>query len=277
MPLPCGARKINPFLSPSLSLFQHLLDIGSCVALARPLVKNCCQRLSALFELEQKLSKFQFHPVMTPSSSLALKPNTDSHTDSGGMEDDSVFDSSLVNIKQEPGVVVKAESPSSGGGGAISGGTTKSGGSKKKSSVSSLSKDRKHTAGTPSTLGDGEVPIITLKVEEEDVLTPVLRSGLTGDTGHGCGRASHFRWCTHHHALMLELCSIIQTVSLRCPTAFVHTKVFVGRGVQGGKPTLLPLSLLPMGLTELSMPCSLGPELQKKVSGCDGCGTFVFV
>ena len=182
------------------------------------------------------------------------------------MDDDSVFDSTTVSIKQEPGVHIKAE-PLSNAGTPVAGpgGPTKTpGGSKKRSSLSSISKDRKHTAGTPSTLNDGEVPIITMKAEDDDMMTPVAHSGAATAAAEGAGHVpGPFHWCTHHQALMLQLCSVIQTVSLRCPTAFVQTKVFVGRGVQGGKPTL---SLLPVGLTELLMPRSLSVELQKKVS-----------
>ncbi len=48
-------------------LFQHLIDVAVCVVLARPLVKNFCQRLSTIFELEQKLAKFQPPPSSIPS------------------------------------------------------------------------------------------------------------------------------------------------------------------------------------------------------------------
>lgn len=197
-------------------------------------MKYCCQRLTAFFELEQKLAKFQTQPT-TPTSSSALKPHPEHHTE-GTTEDDSVFDATLSikrepNIKIEPGT--KPRKPSS-------------------------SKDRKHTATTPSTLGggDGEVPIITMKMEEGGALP-----------GDGSTPSGYFHWCSHHQSLMLQLCCVIQTIAIRCPTAFVHTKVFIGRGVSvrdGGKGTM-PLSLLPMGLTELPMARTLGAELQRKV------------
>ncbi len=49
-------------------LFQHLIDVAACVVLARPLVKNFCQRLSTIFELEQNWPNFSlFHPA-SPST-----------------------------------------------------------------------------------------------------------------------------------------------------------------------------------------------------------------
>lgn len=234
-----------------MCFLQHLLDISSCVALARPLVKCCCQRLAAFFDLEQKLAKFQppqAAPATTPSSSHSLK----SHQDPPPTEDDSVFESTLAAIKREPNIKTEP-------------GTRQSHAQETKSSSSvrksSSSKDRKHTAATPSSaLGDGEVPIITLKAEEG-----VSSSNPPG--GPGGMSSSYFHWCAHHQALMLQLCSIIQTVAIRCPTAFIQTKVFIGRMVSArdSSKATTPLSLLPMGLTELPMPRTLGVELQKKV------------
>ena len=73
-------------------LFQHLIDVAACVVLARPLVKNFCQRLSTIFELEQKLAKFQ-----PPPSSIPLKTEAEDLP----MEDDSVFDSSTTGVHQD--------------------------------------------------------------------------------------------------------------------------------------------------------------------------------
>ncbi len=71
------------------------------------------------------------------------------------MEDDSVFDSSTtVSIKTEPGISgIKTELHSNAGT-PVGVATIKT---RKKSSVSSSSKDRKHTA-----LNDEEIPIIQL-------------------------------------------------------------------------------------------------------------------
>lgn len=219
------------------SVPQHLLDIGSCVALARPLVKYCCQKLASFFELEQKLAKFQTKP---PAAAPSAKSHQDPHAEGATAEDDSVFDSTHsvgkreVNIKVEPGT-----------------------NSRRKSSA----KDRKHTAPLPSTLGDGEVPIITMKMEDNVA---------SGDAGAGAP-SSYFHWCSHHQSLMLELCCVIQSVAIRCPTAYVQPKVFIGRGVSGrdGGKVATPLSLLPMGLTELPNPRTLVLELQRKVRKFD--------
>ncbi len=76
-------------------LFQHLIDVAACVVLACPLVKNFCQRLSTIFELEQKLAKFQPPPSSIPKTVAEDPP----------IEDDSVFDSSTtVSVKTEPGI-----------------------------------------------------------------------------------------------------------------------------------------------------------------------------
>ncbi len=32
----------------------------------------------------------------------------------------------------------------------------------------------------------------------------------------------YFHWCSHHQAVMLELVCVIQTIAIRCPTAFVQ-------------------------------------------------------
>ena len=201
------------------------------MALAKPLVKYCCQRLAAFLELEQKLAKFQTNPTTPTLSSLKPLPE---HGEAS-LEDDSVFDSikhEPINIKTEPGT--------------------------SKSRKTSSSRDRKHTATTPSALGggDGEIPIITMKMEDG------VKEGAAG------ANSGYFHWCAHHQSLMLQLCCVIQTIAIRCPTAFVHTKIFIGRGVsvRDGAKATMPLSLLPMGLTELPMPQTLGAELQRKVS-----------
>jgi hypothetical protein len=204
------------------------------VALARPLIKYCCQKLASFFELEQKLAKFQPpQPPTTPSA----KSHLDSHAE-GVNEDDSVFDPAHSTIKRE----IKTEP-----------GTRPADSKSRKSSV----KDRKHTTPLPSTLGDGEVPIITMKMEE---------GVASADTGAGAP-SSYFHWCAHHQSLMLQLCCVIQTIAIRCPTAYVQPKVFIGRGMTGrnGAKVSTPLSLLPVGLTELPMPRTLVVELQRKV------------
>ena len=63
----------------------------------------------------------------------------------------------------------------------------------------------KNTAGSAVPLRNGEPPSISTEIREE--------------------RASFFSWCNHHHSLMLHLSSIIQTIAVQCPTAFVNSKV----------------------------------------------------
>lgn len=168
-----------------------------------------------------------------------MKSHPDPHIEGGIAEDDSVFDSTHPMIKRE----VKVEP-----------GTRPA---DSKSGRKSSARDRKHTTPLPSTLGDGEVPIITMKMEE---------TVASADTGAGAP-SSYFHWCPHHQSLMLQLCCVIQTIAIRCPTAYVQPKVFIGRGITGrdGGKVATPLSLLPMGLTELPMPRTLVVELQRKV------------
>lgn len=68
------------------------MDVANCVSLARPLVTYCCERLAALFELEQRLHKL--HPVVKQEPLLEPVPEAG--------EDDSVF--SDLHVKQEPGI-----------------------------------------------------------------------------------------------------------------------------------------------------------------------------
>ncbi len=88
-----------------------------------------------------------------PPSSIPLKTVAEDPP----MEDDSVFDSSTtVSVKTEPGISgIKTELHSNAGT-PVGVATTKT---RKKSSMSSSSRNLKHTAGTP--LNDGEIPIIT--------------------------------------------------------------------------------------------------------------------
>ena len=62
------------------------------MTLARPLVTYCCERLAALFKVEERLHKL--HPLVKPEPPLERVMETN--------EDDSVF-SETPSIKQEPG------------------------------------------------------------------------------------------------------------------------------------------------------------------------------
>ena len=54
-------------------------------------------------------------------------------------------------------------------------------------------------------------------------------NGLTGGAQKGREKPReeevYFSWCNHHHSLLMVLSSIIQTVAVHCPTAFVHCRV----------------------------------------------------
>ena len=211
------------------------MDITSCVSLARPLVTYSCQRLAALYELEQRLSKFQ--PVK-PSLSSTAEPEASSSSSSSavkmeaGNDDESVFTEPPSAkhskkedkaVKQEPKSEAKAE---------------------RRGSFSSA-KDRK-----PSLAGGAELPVIT--ESNMDTAPPP---------------PSFFHWCSHHSTLMLQLSCIIQLAALRCPAAFVQTRTFSGRGGarESGKGVTPPLAYLSMSLAEMPTPNSMSPELQKKV------------
>lgn len=222
---------------------QHLLDIGSCVWLARPLVSFCCNRLAGLFELDQKLQKYQLPPIKqehAPSSSH-LEDVMETN------EDDSVFSENAPAIKQEPGT--KAKTPSSATGGGESKGGRRM----------SVSKERKQsnsaTASTPATAassgeGGGDIPAINITSPE--------------------GEPPYYHWCPHHQSVLLQLCCIVQTLAVKCPTAFITIKVLSGKGGVSRESTakaITPLSQLPLRLVDLPMPKSLNSDLQKKVHG----------
>ena len=79
-------------------------------------------------------------------------------------------------------------------------------------------------------------------------------------------RPAHFGWCAHHSGVMLQLSCIIQTLAIKCPTAFVHTRVAVkGTSSREGNKSNSPLDLLPVGLPDLPMVPNLRQDLQRKV------------
>ena len=212
-------------------LLQHLLDIGSCVWLARPLVTFCCKYLGGLFELDQKLQKYQLPPVKqehAPSSQLEDVMETN--------EDDSVF-SETPSIKQEPG---KAKTPA---------GASESKGGRRMS----VSKEKKPSTSASTTTGaaansGGEAPALNITSLE--------------------GEPPCYHWCAHHQSVLLQLCCIVQTLAVKCPTAFITIKVLSGKGGVSRENTakaITPLSQLPLKVYDLPMPKSLNNELQRKV------------
>lgn len=220
-------------------LLQHLLDIGSCVWLARPLVTFCCKYLASLFDLDQKLQKYQLPPVkQEQASSSQLEDVMETN------EDDSVF-SETPAIKQEPG---KAKTPTGAAGASAEG---KGGGGGRRMSVS---KERKPstsanaTTAAPPAMNGGEFPPINITTPE--------------------GEPPYYHWCSHHKSVLLQLCCIVQTLAVKCPTAFITIKVLSGKGGVSRESTakaITPLSQLPLRLFDLPMPMSLNSELQKKV------------
>ena len=173
-------------------------------------------------------------------------------------EDDSVFSENAPAIKQEPGTT-KAKTPSSttaGGGGE----STSKGGRRM-----SVSKERKQSnstaaASTPATAasssgggggggGGGDVPAINITSPE--------------------GEPPYYHWCPHHQSVLLQLCCIVQTLAVKCPTAFITVKVLSGKGGASSREStakaITPLSQLPLRLVDLPMPKSLNSDLQKKV------------
>lgn len=164
-------------------------------------------------------------------------------------EDDSVFSENAPAIKQEPGTT-KAKTPNS---------ATAGGGESKGGRRMSVSKERKQsnsaTAATPATAatssgggGGGDAPAINITSPE--------------------GEPPFYHWCPHHQSVLLQLCCIVQTLAVKCPTAFITVKVLTVKGGVSRESTakaITPLSQLPLRLVDLPMPKSLNSDLQKKV------------
>ena len=203
------------------------MDIGSCVWLTKPLVVFCCKQLAGLFDLDQKMQKFQLPPTKpdhAPSSQLedVIEAN----------EDDSVF-SETPAIKQEPG---KAKTPSA------------SAGESKGGRRMSVSKERKPSGSAAAATSGGDAPAINITTPE--------------------GEPPYYHWCAHHQSVLLQLCCIVQTLSIKCPTAFISVKMPSGKGGASRDSSVkatTPLSQLPLRLFDLPMPKSLNSDLQKKV------------
>lgn len=209
---------------------QHLLDIANCVSLARPLVTYCCERLAALFEMEQRLHKLQ---ILTPKP----EPHSQLERVVEANEDDSVFNET-PSIKQEPGRPTTPLSKSS----------------ESKSRRRSSFSEKKSTAAMAE---------INRSKDTSGVIPTV--SGINNDDEMS---TTFFHWCGHHRSVMLELVCIIQIIAIRCPTGCIQVKISSGRGSSGrdGEKVASPLTQLPFSLAELPMPTSLKPDLQKKVS-----------
>lgn len=193
----------------------------------------CCKCLAALFELDQKLQKYQLPPTKSDHAPGSSQLEDVMETN----EDDSVF-SETPSVKQEPGTV-KAKTP-----GATPTGENKGG------RRMSISKERKLSASTPAPAAatdGGEAPTINITSPE--------------------GEPPFYHWCGHHQSVLLQLSCIVQTLAVKCPTAFINIKVTGKGGVSrdGTAKATTPLSQLPFRLSELPMPKSLNSELHKKV------------
>ena len=171
---------------------QHLLDICSCVSLARPLVNYCSQKLSTLCELNQRLQKSHAPPALTapsvtistPGIEIKVEPQLQTVMETNE-EEDSVFNDHPT-IKPDPDQ--KTLPPHR----------------QDKHSSSNVHAGKSTAVGSGATQRSGENPAIN-----------------TTNRDH----PSQFSWCAHHHSLMLHLSSIVQTIAIQCPTAFVHCKV----------------------------------------------------
>ena len=171
---------------------QYLLDIGSCVSLSRSLVNYCSQKLGTFYELNQRLQKSHPPPALKVPSVSISTPGIEIKVEpqlqtlmETNEEEDSVFNDPPT-IKPDPDQKPPVSLE------------------KEKDHTSSI-RTRKDTAAAAAALRNEEAPAIS--------------------RDNGDEWPAQFGWCIHHHSLMLHLSSIIQTISIQCPTAFVHTRV----------------------------------------------------
>ena len=160
-------------------------------------------------------------------------------------EDDSVFSENAPSIKQEPGSKAKTPSSAAGGERESKGGRRMSVSKERKQSASAAAST---PAATAASNGGGDVPAINITSPE--------------------GEPPYYHWCPHHQSVLLQLCCIIQTLAVKCATAFITVKVLSGKGGVSRDSTakaITPLSQLPLRLVDLPMPKSLSSDLQKKV------------
>ena len=170
----------------ALKLLQYLLDICSCVSLARSLITYCCPKLSSLHELNQRLQKTHVLPALPapsapiPTPTVEIKVEPQPHT--LGQEEDSVFNDHPAT-KQDPD---------------------------QKASCSH-ERERKLVSSVGAGKDIGANGAVQRGSDKEK----------TAERGEG----RYFSWCNHHNSLLLQLSCIVQTVAVQCPTAFVHSRV----------------------------------------------------
>ena len=163
---------------------QYLLDICGCVSLSRSLVILCCQKLVSLYELNQRLEKTHVPPALTAPSASISTPG--------------------IEIKVEPQLQTLMETACQ--------------------EEDSVFNDQPPIKPDP----DQRRPSCQLTAERKRTLS--IQTGGKETNGLGLKEklqeegVSYFSWCGHHSSLMLQLSSIIQTVAVQCPTAFVHCR-----------------------------------------------------
>ena len=201
----------------------------------------CCQRLAILFDLDQKLHNLQIHvPPTLGTTAEPMQPNIPDSTEMNEEDDkDSVFNQPIKSDKDDGSVKqdsLDAKTPGSG-----KSPDKKFGEGKLDRTTPEPMKEKNSNAP-----GDGNVPTIS--------------------KGSKPDKPAHFGLCPHHSGLMLQLSCTIQTVAIKCPTAFVHTRIST-RGMVSKDSSKYgsPLSLLPVGLPDLPMPSNISEDLQRKV------------
>ena len=176
------------------------------MSLSRALISYCSQKLASFYELNQRLHKSHAPPSILTAPAVSIStPGIEIKVEpqlqtlmETNEEEDSVFNDHPL-IKPDPDQ--KKPAPL------------------QQEKISYSVRTGKDTAtGTVTTQKSGESPAITTENKEE--------------------RPSLFSWCSHHHSLMLHLSSIVQTIAIQCPTAFVHSKV-KSSGKDTGKNCLM--------------------------------------
>ena len=167
---------------------QYLLDICSCVSLSRSLVTFCCPKLASLYELNQRLQKTHALPTLIAPPASISTPR--------------------IEIKVEPQLHTLMET---------------------NQDEDSVFNDHPAIKPDPDKKPPGPR-------EQDRKRSPNVRIGKETTTpqkgrklaeGKEEGEEEHrayFGWCGHHYSLLMHLSTIVQTVTVQCPTAFVHSR-----------------------------------------------------
>ena len=167
------------------------------MSLSRSLMTFCSQKLVSLYELNQRLQKTHMPPaaLTAPSASISTPG---------------------IEIKVEPQLGTLMET---------------------NQDEDSVFNDQPSVKQDPDgkRQRQGSERRRTLSISTGSKGTNAVASGAIQKTGDRSGeeRATlYFSWCGHHGSLLLQLSSVIQTVAVQCPTAFVHCSV---KGSSKGK------------------------------------------